>query len=470
MLETYFPRNENYEETMRIHILSDSPKSNSGFCNVCKNLAMGLKELKHDVSISGFQTTFLEYYNGLPVYPMATGLDEIEQLQNNIMKVRPEVVMYVNDGYTDARKFLTVFPRTISYTPIEGFDIPNHMVQNLNKVAKNGLVVSQCEYGYQEMKKAGINVHSYIYHGFNQNIFYPIDITNIDLESRYCYYNTDEGKDNIDPRNLCQRGCNYCKLHIPDQINCKWYKEETVTISKYDNKEKRWLQIEGIPVSKLKENINPSKKFIFLGVVANHMLRKKLERLLKAHSILIESKQLADRIHLHLHSNPISPTGIDLLVIANRLNIQNNISFSYGNWSENALNILYNLADVGVSASSSEGYGMDTLQSMATGNPYIAPNCTSFTELIDKIIADPSCENNTIGPRGLLAKIEANYMLQDLTYRSLVDEIDLATKMKQIYSDKKLREKYGENSINFAKNFTWKKICEQWNDTIAKML
>lgn len=409
----------------------------------------------------------MEYYNGIQVLPMATGLDEISQIQNNIMKVDPDVVIYINDAYTDARKFLNIFPRMLTYTPVEGSQIPNHMIVNLNKIAENGKVVAQCSYGYNEMKKAGIKVDSYIYHGFNPDTFYPIEPNDIDIESKYCYFQTDVGKDNTDSNVLCTRGCTYCQLDIHDQIMCNWYKEETVTTSKYYNEEKQWIQTEGIPISKLSNNINPSNKFVFLFVGANHAIRKKIERLLKAYQILIkQSKQLEDRIHLHLHTNPISPTGIDLLEVANRLDIQNNISFSYGNWSEKALNILYNIADVGVSASSSEGFGMDTIQSMAVGNPYVAPNCTSFTELIDDTVENPIDPNKTIGPRGLLVRIQADYMLQDLTYRSLVDENDLSIRMKEIFNNKKLREKYGNNARSYSEAYTWPKITNQWNELI----
>lgn len=455
---------------MRIHFLSDSPKSNSGFANMTKNLAMGLTILGHDVSISGFQTAYQEFYHGIPILPMATGIDEISQLQNNIMKIRPEMVIYVNDGYTDAAKFLNVFPRTITYCPVEGFDIPNHMISNLNRVAEYGKVISECKYGYEQMKKAGIKVHSYIYHGFDPNVFYPIESNRIEIESRHCYNKTEQGQSILEPKLLYERGCDNCMSTIRDATFCEWYKEEKVIISRYDNINNQWLQVEDVPLNKLRENINPSKKFMFLFVGANHNIRKKIERLLKAYQILInESKQIADRIHLHLHTNPISPTGIDLIEITNRLKIQNNVTFSYNSWSGQALNILYNISDCQVSATSSEGFGIPVLEGFATGLPMIAPNCTSQTELVGEIIPDPMCESKTIEPRGLLAKIQADYMLQDLTYRSLVDEEDLAFNMSQMFKGDKMRKQYSSNALKFASNYTRDKTCNQWNDLLKNM-
>ncbi len=451
---------------MKIHFLSDSPKSNSGFANVTKNLALGLRKLGYNVSLSGFQTIYPEFYNGIPVLPMATNIDEISQVQNNIMKVNPDIVIYISDAYTDARKFLNVFPRTLTYCPVEGSGIPNHMVANLNKVAEHGKVIAQCSYGYNEMKKAGINVTKWIYHGFDDKVFYPIDDKEIESESKYCYYRTEQGQMSTDLKLIYDRGCHNCKFNSNEQISCPFYKEETVTISKYmhgkDGEKGNWAQIEGIPISNLRYQIK-GKKFMYLFVGANHMIRKKIERLLVAYSILIgESKQLSDRIILHLHTNPVALTGIDLLEVANRLGIQNSISFSYGSWSENGLNILYNIADCHVSATSSEGFSLPHLESMAVGLPQISPDCTSMTELIGN-------DKDSTKNRGLLAKISEQYMIQDLSYRSLVDERDLALKMKEMYTNKNLRDKCGDNALKFAQTYIWDKICDEWNQLLNDM-
>lgn len=456
---------------MKVHFLSDSPRSNSGFSVVTKNLAVGLKKLGHEVSISGFQNTFIDWYNGIKVLPMATGTDEILQLQKNIMSAEVDILIYVNDAYTDARKFLGVFPKTVTYCPIEGLGIPKHMVDNLNRVVNNGgRVVAQCSYGFEEMKKVGILVDRYIYHGYNPDVFCPINRNNIGLKSKYCYFSTEVGRNNLCQEVLGEYCCYTCKLPAlkeSSEVGCKYYKEETVIMSSYDNTRKEWIQIEGVPISKIGDKIrgDNSKKFVFLFVGANHMLRKKIERLLDAYSLVVrESKQIADRVMLHLHCDPLSPTGIDLLEVCNRLGekVQNGVTFSYGNWSEQALNILYNIADCHVSATASEGFGLGHLESIACGTPQIAPDNTSMTELIGNDI-------NGGKNRGLLAKISDWYMIQDLSQRALVDINDLAIKMKLMYSDKNMREKCSANSINFAVSYTWDKICLEWNELLRSM-
>jgi len=36
------------------------------------------------------------------------------------------------------------------------------------------VIIAQCGYGYSEMKKAGVDVNRFIYHGIDPSVFYPI--------------------------------------------------------------------------------------------------------------------------------------------------------------------------------------------------------------------------------------------------------------------------------------------------------
>ena len=121
------------------------------------------------------------------------------------------------------------------------------------------------------------------------------------------------------------------------------FKEEIIAILRYDNNSKRWLQ-KDIEISKLQDEFK--SKFVYLFIGQNFGLRKRIERLLKAYSILIsESRQIKDGSILHLHTMPISIKGINLIKVIQDLGINNNVTFSYGSfrsssWSEEALSIL----------------------------------------------------------------------------------------------------------------------------------
>ncbi len=335
---------------MKIHFLSNSLKTNSGFAIVTKNLAQELKKLGHVVTMSGMQTSISpEYTYGIKTYPIPSFTDEGSQFKENLMKVDPDVVIYVGEMYTDLCQLTKIFPRTVCYIPVEDLGIPHHMIYDLNTVVNNGgRVVAQCSYGFNEMVRHDIQAAGYIYHGYNEKIFKPLDKS--ELIRRYCFYSTEVGKESDDPRRIY--GCYNCTIPVAEQIFCPKFKDELITMCKY--KSNKWTEIPDLPIYQLKNEFN--NKFVYLLVGQNHRLRKKIDRLLMAFSLLLDSQQMKDKLHLHLHTQPQSNTGINLLAIASKLGIENNVSFTYGSSSEEAICRLYNVADVAVTASSSEGF------------------------------------------------------------------------------------------------------------------
>ncbi len=332
-------------------------------------------------------------------------------------------------------------------------------------VKKNGgKVVGQCKYGQEEMRKVGVNA-SCIYHGFDDAIFYPMDIKN--KYGPYCYYHTAVGREESDPRSMCWQGCYGCIRDAEEQSKCKFFKEETVNVLRMiDGK---WAEKE-IGISKLRDETSTSGKFVYGHVGINFGIRKRQERLIKAYAIMVsESKQLRDRTILHMHCKPMSINGINLIREVAKLGVSENVIFSYGGtrsnaWTEEGMAHLYNTFDCHVSASSSEGFGLAHLESLACGVPNIAPNCSSFTELIG------DGERGEKGARGLLALVESWQMVPDGSYRALVNEEHLATMMKKMYVDKKCRKRFSSNGIEWAKSYTWDKICDQWNKLLKEMV
>jgi len=469
---------------MKLHFLSDSFKVSSGFGIVGKNLAIGLKNLGYKVSATGFQTSYHpEYYKGIKIYPLATDKAENIQLINNLLEENPDLIIYIGDMYTDV-SYLAKIPLQLGkkvavHCPIEGNRIPKRMINDLKEIIENGgKIIPQSKYGKKEMEKYGIKTEDFSYHGYDPNIFKKLDLKGMDKDHlRYCYYDTEICKMISDPDQIKKQGCYHCnEIHqkLSDKRNCPYYKEEEFTFLKWfdDSKEAaRWTEL----------IVNPSHltslfkgKFVFTFIGANISFRKRPERLMEAYAKLVgESRMIKDRVWLHMHTIPNGTTGFDLLEIANDLGIKENISFSYGmmrnnTLSDEAINILLNMSDCFVSATSSEGMSINHLLAMAVGLPCISPNNTVMTELIGDVVEDPTNTNKTIGPRGLLANIKDNYTLSDLSKRSLVDINDLAFKMKQIYNNKNLIEQYSNNAIKFAQNYTWDRICSGWNKSLKE--
>lgn len=463
---------------MKIHILSNSFYVNSGFSKVALNIALGLKKLGYDVSATGLQTAMKsDWHYGIETLPIDAGshIDEIGQFYLNLQKINPDVLLYVGQMDTDTNHFTKIFNRQFVYTPVEGRNIGSMMANDLKYIVDHGgLVVAQCKFGQEEMRKVGVNA-AMIYHGYDPDVFKPIDI-NKKENVTYCYYSTGIGKINTDPVELHKMGCYDCNdKERKGSTDCPNYKEEIVSILKWDSADKRWMQRD-IGITRLNEELKGREKiFMYIFVGQNNGARKRIERLLRSYAILInESKQLKDRTGLHLHTLPISIKGVNLIKIIGDLGIADNVTFSYGafrssGWSEEGLNILYNLADVNVSASSSEGWGLPTGESMAAGVPNIGPDCSSFTELIGNDKDESNDKQQSAVNRGLLAKIESYVMIQDCSERALVEEYDLASKMKIVYTNDKLREKLGKNAEEWVKKFTWDEICKQWDKLLKVM-
>lgn len=438
---------------MKIHFISNSLFTNSGFSKVTRYLASGLMQLGHDVSCTGLQTSQrIDYHYGIQCFPIDTGghIDESTQLYLNLQKTRSDVLLFVDQMDADLNHLVKIWPKTLAYVPVEGRNIPDQMAKDLKYVIDNGgKIISQCHYGQNEMKKVGIEAEM-IYHGYDPFIFYKME-----KFRPYCYYKTSIGQINTDPVLLHQMECYDCRHTICTK--CSNFREEIVCILRTVNG--KWIEKE-IGIGSLENEFKG--KFLYLHVGQNIGLRKRQERLLKSYAMLInESRQLKDKTHLHLHSLPISIQGVDLIKEIKKLGIGDNVSFSYGTtgssgWSEEGLNVLYNLADVNVSASSSEGFGLPTLESMACGIPQVAPNCSSFTELI----GDSEKDSNV---RGLLANIGEWSTIQDSSERALVNEQHLSAMMKKLYVDDSLRERLGKNGIKFAQNCAWDKITKEWD-------
>ena len=451
---------------MKVQIISASPRLNSGFSVVAINVAKGLKKLGHEISFVGLQTSNTnEWSHGIEILPAQNfHIDDITQTMHTIGRIKPDVVLAIIQMDSDFNDFAKIFPKTVCYTPVEGRNIPLRMANDLLGIKTNGgEVVSQCKYGQMEMQLAlaGIDVRC-IYHGYDPGIFKPLDFRNIG-NIRYCFYRTDIGKVSSDPGTLCKQGCFSCNLNNKGQVECSYYKEEHVSILKFING--KWGE-DSIPITRLPEITKGKLVYGFVG--QNLGVRKRIERLLKAYSIFIkDSRQFKDRTILHLHTMPIAINGANLIGIIQNLGIQDNVIFSYGSyrssgWTDESMSILYNTFDINISASSSEGFCLPVLEGFASGIPMIAPNCSSFTELIGN---DKDDSNN----RGLLASIGEWQMIENGSERALVNENHLALMMKKLYTDEKLRERFSKNAIKFASQYTWEKVCVQWDDLLKKI-
>jgi glycosyltransferase involved in cell wall biosynthesis len=84
-------------------------------------------------------------------------------------------------------------------------------------------------------------------------------------------------------------------------------------------------------------------------------------------------KEQAERCCLFMKTHVQDPNGTDLMAVKNRLCPNYKVIFNEENISSKVMNYFYNLANVTVSLSSAEGFGLSTAESLMAGTPIIAP-------------------------------------------------------------------------------------------------
>jgi len=202
------------------------------------------------------------------------------------------------------------------------------------------------------------------------------------------------------------------------------------------------LPVDGSPVDL------PPDAWIW-GAVTRNQPRKNLPDLFLAFKKFDEI--YPDKSILYVHSYPEDKIGWDLFELARYYRIATKVRFTkqFFDVSQPVLNSIYNVADVNITATCSEGFGLTTLESMATGTPQIAPAHTAIAELVS-----PNC--------GELVKVERNIMGTALVHEYLVSIDDFVAKMVKMYENPGLRDWYARNALEKAKKYSWDLVVQKW--------
>jgi len=190
------------------------------------------------------------------------------------------------------------------------------------------------------------------------------------------------------------------------------------------------------------DNIAKSPNVLILGSVIQLSLRKNIISLLQA---LSRIKEKLDFMLLLIVKESKEFTKTHLLNLINHYDLNNNIIIQT-DIKDDELCKFYNRLDFYITTSLGEGFGLPVLEAFACGVPVIAPDNTSFTELLSS-------------SRGILVnsynKFLSNISQLLLTLPDIISLKDAIIKAKEIKSNKKLYNKMSENVINFAKSHTW---------------
>lgn len=182
----------------------------------------------------------------------------------------------------------------------------------------------------------------------------------------------------------------------------------------------------------------------------------------------LEAKHGHRNALLIMHTDPKDPEGPDLLQVAERLQLQNNVWFSTDKLQFDKMNILHNLVDTTVNVSKNEGFGLSTLISMQVGKPVIALKTGGETsKVVD--YRDGSTHGVALDPvkRTLVGSQLVPYIYEDFASRE-----DLANAFLTVHDytpeEKEALRKKCKDYVDLE--FKHEDIVQKWDRTLTKCI
>jgi len=128
------------------------------------------------------------------------------------------------------------------------------------------------------------------------------------------------------------------------------------------------------------------------------------------------------------------------------------------NYKYEALNNLYNQADIFVSTTRAEGFNLPCIEAMACGLPIITSNFGGQTDYIED------------GNQGILVGGELEEIKHELQYEGnswLTPNIkEIQTAMRKLFNDKELRENIGNSALEKSADYSWKTTADKFVELI----
>jgi glycosyltransferase involved in cell wall biosynthesis len=228
-------------------------------------------------------------------------------------------------------------------------------------------------------------------------------------------------------------------------------------------------EIEVAKKSILSSKSLPEKSFIALWVSRNAKR--------KAPSDILESwKLFLDELYVkHGHRNalllmktdPIDENGTNLPEVINMLKISDNVIF-IDMRPVNELNVIYNCADVVLSKSSNEGFGLTVLEGMMTATPAIAVKTGGLTrQVVD--CNDGSHNGIAIDPqvRTLVGSVPTPYIYEDFVSNEIFAKAIMD--MHEYGPDK--RKELGLKAYKYAQTeFNIDNLIDTWDKSLSKTI
>lgn len=185
-----------------------------------------------------------------------------------------------------------------------------------------------------------------------------------------------------------------------------------------------------------RRDVDKDKRFTVLAVNRNSMRKNYADTFLAFDRFRYKHDDALLVVHAKRQD-----VGVDLDDLIRRYDLHNHVQITDGEMSKQQLSELYNRADVKISASIGEGFGLTDAESIACGTPVIAQDCSATTEVV--------------GPGGILVKPD-RLITDGRDVQMAKPNVDgFVDALERLYSDTKLRRQLGDEGIKHAQQFDW---------------
>jgi glycosyltransferase involved in cell wall biosynthesis len=380
--------------------------AHTGFARVTHAIAGGLaRKYGHELSVLAlnYSGDYMPETEGLRLYK-ADARDPVDSFgSRRIVEVlriaQPEVVVLMHDptgiyqllfdNPFDRNRELLNSAPILAYLPVDGYDYPPVLTEILPETTN---IIVPSHHGQTVFPTSKV-----VYHGVDTETFWPITEKPIDLGGPV----------------------------LTTKAECKallGYPEDSFLVLRVD--------------------MNSGRKDIAATVQA-------LAPFMERHRDVY--------LHLHAAADARMP-GVRIPALVSRYDFaegQVRIPILNGTtgWDETRMNVLYNAADLFVSTSRGEGFGLGIAEALSCGVPVIAQNCSAIPEVV--------------GPGGVLIEPERRITVpagQDLWLPNIPAFTDA---VERLYTNQVWRTELGlAGRKHVTESFSWTYATDRFNDFI----
>ena len=201
----------------------------------------------------------------------------------------------------------------------------------------------------------------------------------------------------------------------------------------------------------------PEDVFVFMICGVNRGPRKGMQEMLEAYGrFLRKHPEAKETTRMYLHTEPTGyDFGYNMINLTNLYDVAANTIFTspedYADLSEELMADMFGAGDVFMQCSHSEGFGIPILEAAACGQPCIATDYSSMSELV---------EGHGIKIRVACKELQA----RNYNYHAIPYVPDIVKAMEYYYEKQQRAKDEGKKASEWAKGYDWeRKIIPLWD-------